>query len=402
MIKELYQIRTKELTLNVTDGEVDSVRKKNLTKSGCRVYENGCIGIAGTLGEPTQETWTKAEEALQMEIPYPYEPSKNHCEHRRSGSWIPDSEFIAKAERILKVLKEEFPEFILSNKIIAQEETISLKNDAGLDLSEKKTITQVMLIVKEETSANVFDSFIGYVGRELDEEAILTRARMHMRAHLNPIPMPTQRVPVIFDADALTGILGDYLHAQKLKKNASLLSGKEGQKVFSEKLTLSVDRHENEYAVFFDAEGTVLPNDRLTLIDKGVLVRGIADKLCADEFGMELTACARGGYDDVPSLDVDPGALRFEAAGTLKEILNGRDAIYLCMADGGDITPAGDYATPVQTAYLYRDGELVGKLPEFNIRGNIFELLGEDYLGTSSDGPLDSFKMTALYCHIDG
>lgn len=402
MIKELYQIKTKELTLNVTDGEVDSVRKKNLTKSGCRVYENGCIGIAGTLGEPTQETWTKAEEALQMEIPYPYEPSKNHCEHRRSGSWIPDSEFIAKVERILKVLKEEFPEFILSNKIIAQEETISLKNDLGLDLSDKRYIVQLVLIVKHEASANVYDSAIAYYGREPDEKEILDRGRAILRAHLNPIPMPTQRVPVIFTADTLAGILGDYLYAQKLKKNASLLSGKEGQKVFSDKLTLSVDLHENEYAIFFDAEGTVLPDDRLTLIDRGVVVRGIADKLCADEFGMELTACAQGGYDDVPSLEVNPFSLTIEPAGTLKEILNGRDAIYLCMADGGDITPAGDYATPVQTAYLYRDGELVGKLPEFNIRGNIFEMLGEDYLGTSSDGPLDSFKMTALYCHIDG
>ena len=53
-------------------------------------------------------------------------------------------------------------------------------------------------------------------------------------------------------------------------------------------------------------------------------------------------------------------------------------------------------------AYLYRDGELIGKLPEFNIRGNIFKMLGEDYVGSSSDRPLDGFKMTVLYCQIDG
>ena len=96
-----------------------------------------------------------------------------------------------------------------------------------------------------------------------------------------------------------------------------------------------------------------------------------------------------------------PFTLDVESAGTLKEILNGRDAIWLCMASGGDITPAGDYATPVQTAYLYRDGKLVGKLPEFNVRGNIFDMLGKDYLGTSSDKPFDMQKLTALYCTVE-
>ena len=67
MVKELYQIKTRELALNITNGQVDSVRKKNITKSGCRVYENGCIGVSGVLGEPTEENWKKAENALQMQ-----------------------------------------------------------------------------------------------------------------------------------------------------------------------------------------------------------------------------------------------------------------------------------------------------------------------------------------------
>ena len=56
MIRELYQQITHEVCLNVTVGKVDSVRKKNITKSGCRVYEDGCIGVAGCLGQPTEET----------------------------------------------------------------------------------------------------------------------------------------------------------------------------------------------------------------------------------------------------------------------------------------------------------------------------------------------------------
>ena len=77
MIKELYRIETEETSLNVTQGHVDSVRRKHIVKSGCRVYENGCMGIAGTLGEATQATWDQAEANLARQVPYPYAPEQN-------------------------------------------------------------------------------------------------------------------------------------------------------------------------------------------------------------------------------------------------------------------------------------------------------------------------------------
>lgn len=400
MVKELYQIKTKELTLNITNGEIDSVRKKNLTKSGCRVYDNGCIGIEGVLGEPTQETWEKAERALALNIPYLYEPTKNLVKSRTLGAFVDEKEFISKAELLLKTLKTEFPEFVFSNKIEAGEETTILKNDAGLDLCDTQCYVSVGIIVKEESSPNVFDSVIEWIGREFDYDKILETARNLLRAHLNPVELPKEKIPVLFGSYTVSSILGDYLHAQKLKKGASLLSGKEGTKVFSDKLTLSVSRGEESYVPFFDAEGTIVPNERFALIENGVLLRGVADKLCAEEFGMELSSSAYGGYDDVPMLAVHPFTLDLKAAGTVKEILDGKDAILICMASGGDITPAGDYATPVQTAYLCRDGKLVGRVPEFNARGNIFDMLGKNYLGTSSDKPFEQ-KLTALYCTVE-
>ena len=64
MIKELYQQTVREVSLNVSAGRVESLRKKNVTKSGCRVYDNGYIGVAGCLGQPTADTWAAAERAL--------------------------------------------------------------------------------------------------------------------------------------------------------------------------------------------------------------------------------------------------------------------------------------------------------------------------------------------------
>ena len=74
MIKELYRFETTETSLNVTQSQIDSVRRKHIVKSGCRVYDGGCIGIAGTLGEATEETWRQAETHLARNVPYPYAP----------------------------------------------------------------------------------------------------------------------------------------------------------------------------------------------------------------------------------------------------------------------------------------------------------------------------------------
>lgn len=387
MVKELYQVITREISLNITNGEIDSVRKKNLTKSGCRVYDCGYIGVSGVLGEPTEETWQAAQRALDAKIPYPAAPGENLTRSRSLGVFPEEGELIARVEGVLSTLRREFPEFVLSNKINVREETLRLENDLGLKLEDRQCKTVVSIVVKEESSPNVFDSGIFWVGREFDAAQVLENSRQILRAHLNPIPMPEEALPVLLFEDGIVGKLGESLDIRKLRNGASLLSGKEGTKIFSERFSLQVNRDETCYEPFFDAEGVTLPADRLPLIDNGVLCRPLTDKLCAAEYGAELTGTAKGDYDDVPTLYADQGnpSLCVASTGTLEQILNGRDAICVNIASGGDVTPAGDYATPVQAAYLYHAGKLTARLPEFQFSGNLFQLLGEGYMGRSSD-----------------
>ena len=49
----LTQIR-RSVTLNVTGGKIDSFREQEETTGTVRVYENGCIGVAGCLGTPDE------------------------------------------------------------------------------------------------------------------------------------------------------------------------------------------------------------------------------------------------------------------------------------------------------------------------------------------------------------
>lgn len=75
--------------------------------------------------------------------------------------------------------------------------------------------------------------------------------------------------------------------------------------------------------------------------------------------------------------------------------------MYVVIASGGDMTPEGHYATPVQMAYLVEKGKLVGRLPELNISGNFFELLGKDYLGTVHGTPQLKSTLSAVTMDVN-
>ncbi len=55
MQKEFIIKTSRSVTLNVTGGKIDSFREKEETTGTVRVYENGCIGIAGCLGTPDEQ-----------------------------------------------------------------------------------------------------------------------------------------------------------------------------------------------------------------------------------------------------------------------------------------------------------------------------------------------------------
>ena len=47
-------------------------------------------------------------------------------------------------------------------------------------------------------------------------------------------------------------------------------------------------------------------------------------------------------------------------------------------------------------AYLMENGKLVGRLPELNIGGNFFDLLGKDFLGAVQDEPMHGDLLCAV------
>lgn len=386
MIRELYQEITHEVCLNVTVGKVDSVRKKSITKSGCRVYENGCIGVAGCLGQPTEETWAEAVRALDRKVASPG-PITGKTRHRdlREETMTPE-EFLAKVQELLDILGKEYPDFVLSNKVRMTEIEERISNDAGLDYSAADRGYELSIVVKQVGSPNVFDTGLFQQGRAFDFDRWLAEARQVLSAHRNLLKMPEGKEQLfLVGVSGFLGAVYQALNGQRYQAGASLFQGKLGEKLFDERVTISGDYTGGEslFTTFFDAEGVTVEGDKVNFIENGVFKALQTDRKYAALLGTESTACAGGAYDDAPSLI--SRHLWVEPTGALAELTAGRDAIVINTASGGDWTDEGNFATPVQCAYLYRDGALVGRLPEFHMTVTLDELFGKHFVGSSSD-----------------
>ena len=161
-------------------------------------------------------------------------------------------------------------------------------------------------------------------------------------------------------------------------------------------MTFEIDRNpETSYdCPFFDAEGQVAEDLRVPLIRNGVLENLLATKQTAAQYGLRAAGTAGAVYDGVPGVSI-PSIRVKPTAASLAELVPG-ESVLVVTASGGDTTPQGHFATPVQCAFLMEDGKPVGRLPELSVSGDFFDLLGKDWIGAVAGDP----QPNSLYCAV--
>ena len=403
MEKEFIKETHRSVTLNVTAGKIDSFRQLEKTTGTVRVYENGCVGVAGCLGEPNEKELTeKAKEALGFGIPYPCQmEGPLVLEDLREEEIIPIPAIIPTMQSFLDRLGEMCPNFALSNKISLTYDRSEYRNSAGRRLVSSSRECGVSLVVQNRGSGNLFDTFLGWSGDHFDPEELLAEFKREYDAFYIPADLEPGRYPVIASPSDLFGVCLRHFTGDLYASGASLLSGRFGQKAFSERLTLRDDRNPATAsgACFFDAEGCVAPDFRPVLVENGVLKGLLTTKKTAGQYGLPNLGTASAPYDGVPSLGIHDLYLD-PTAQSLRGLVPGK-AVLVIVASGGDVTPEGRFATPVQMAYLMENGRLVGRLPGLNVSGSFFDMFGRDYIGAERNDPLEGAMLCAVTMDVD-
>lgn len=404
MLKEKYSQHVKQTAINVVQTKIESIRRKDITKTGIRVYDNESIGIAGAIGKYDEEELTaKAKKGLELKLEYPYEPSKDKKAKIELEAELSDGEeFIKENEELLAEITKAQPEFNFSNKIRRTEVEVTLKNDANLDLAYNSSYLEYSLIFKHKDSANLFDGGVGYNGWKYNRKDFLKMTNEICGAFKNEITdFEEGKYPVVFDAGDPTYLNKFYeaLHGLMFGTGSSLFTGKIGQKLFNENFTLYTSKNPEDGVMgpFFDVEGIINKDYRYPLIEKGTLVSPYTNKKAAKLFDLPLTGCAGGEYDSVPDLGFPSFRLE-ESEKTMKEILGGKKGILVIIAAGGDFTPDGSFASPVQLSFLFDGENFIGRLPQLNISSHLYEMFGDSFMGVSKDSltPLSKMNTAAM------
>ena len=386
-MKEIITEYSKETHLTILSNEIKSVFTKNTARTACRIYKDGKIGIAGCIGETDiNELYNKAEQKLEYQIDYPVEPTKNIESHININRCkITSNEFYSKIENILKELSRLHPDYIVNNKVYLYQSDYSMKNELGMDLSYSDRCIISGLSMKEKKSSEDNNVYFFTFLRELETERIIKAITELMTAHSNLLTLPKEPLPLVLEDNLVTQIFNKELRADILGTSSSLFQHQLGKEIFSKNFSLIINNNPLEtFGRNFDMEGVITPENLSCLIKEGVIIRPYSDKRTSKLYGYENTGCGCGDYDSVPTLgkanlEIQPGEK------TIKELLNGQMGIIIFIAGGGDFTPDGNFATPVQLSYLTDGEKLLGRLPKFAIKGSVDDIFGKNYIGMSKN-----------------
>ena len=376
-------------SVNISGGKVDSLRITEDVKTVIRVYEDGKIGIAGRIGEGDDSALLEEAKAkLSENIAYPCNLTENgKREVNKVKKIIPAKDYVKTIKKLIARLNKSYPDFVFSNKINMGEDEIVYENSKNTRYTFKGNEIGGALVIKDKASANIMDLSYGFVKNSYDEDKIVSDIGKLLSVYHKKVEMPEGELPVIVNAMEVLQYGAQHMIAELYVSGSSLLSGKLNEKIFNDKVSILTDRSAEDRAMpFFDAEGVVNKDDKFYFVKNGEF-KGLATyKRSAANFNLPLSGGGYAPFDEVPQTSF--AGFKMERTDKLKNLVKGK-AIYVFITSGGDMTPDGTVGLPVQLAYLYDNGKLVGRLPEFGVNGNLFDILGKDFIGVARDDVFD-------------
>ncbi|MEN2985254.1 MAG: TldD/PmbA family protein [Thermodesulfovibrionaceae bacterium] len=250
---------------------------------------------------------------------------------------------------------------------------IKIANSDGYFTEEKRTHTLFFVHVVAFDNGVIqtgYEAIGGLKGVEIFEEnspeEVSEKATKRALMMLKAKRIKGGRLPVVISSEAggtmIHEAIGHGLEADLVQEGLSVYSGKLGQKVASEAITVVDDPTlpNMRGSYIFDDEGT--PSQKTVLVDKGVLVNFLYDRYTAMKEGKNSTGNGRRqSYEHYP---IPRMSNTFIAPGnhSPEEIIRSVDkGLFVKKMGGGQVnTVTGEFVFEVQEGYMIEKG-LIGE-----------------------------------------
>ena len=266
--------------------------------------------------------------------------------------------------------------------IFAGESEMRLVNSYGLDLSNKHGVHGAYIQAVVNKGGEAEEYFEMREAVELDALSDLPEKSVNgALAKLGARGVASGKYDVVFSAKQVRALLSTYssvFSARNAQLGLSLLRGKVGETIASDKITLIDDpmREGCMAQTAFDGEGVA--TYKKTVIDGGVLNTLLYDIATAEKEGIASTGNGqRAGYAD--PVTISPYSFYISAGDkSFDEMIAPiADGIYITAMKGlhaGADAVTGDFSIDSE-GFRIRDGKVCEAIKSFTVAGNFFELL---------------------------
>jgi PmbA protein len=366
-----------------------------------RIIKNGKSGVSATnkmeKGEISRIV-REAEEVAEFgkeanfELPTPTKVTEPKLSDPEVEN-IKEAELLSAGEKIIDTILSCEPKMRINYLGFTKGSGIEVfLNSNGVKLVEKHSSQGIDLEFGRIKKGDFFQLFIGQESRrkDIDYMKLVEKLLEKARWGRSITKIRGGKYPVIFSPEAtseLFGYIATSANGRFVNEKSSKFVGKLGEKIFDEKLTIyedpTCDWGIDSYAL--DDEGVA--GTRKALIDRGVVANFYYDLAQ----GAKAKTQSTGNASRRPFAQADPTLSNIFVSGgerkfseLLKEIKEGL-IVYQLLGAGQNNPFNGDFQLGINLGYKVEKGEIVGRVKNVAMAGNVFELLRDNLLWLSEE-----------------
>ncbi|MGB9681809.1 MAG: TldD/PmbA family protein [bacterium] len=282
-------------------------------------------------------------------------------------------------ERVLNV----YPDVLCSLEFKKDTGETIIRNTEGIDCKRKRSILTVGMSVNRIKGTDMLEIYEEIGVKELsklDTDKVTSKVIETLDASKEITKVSRTRIPVIFTPKAVYVLLlpiVSSLNGKIVVMGASPLRDKIGEKTFDEQFSLIEDPSNRDglATTSFDDEG--VPTSPISLVENGVVSGFYFDLHTASLMGKDGNGHGfRSGLGQ-PSPGLTNLIILAGDKG-IKEIISSLDEVLIIdqmMGVGQGNVLSGEFSVNVHLGYLYRKGELVGRVKDTMVAGNAYSAL---------------------------
>jgi PmbA protein len=413
---EVFQLSSQQTSVHFEANRLKQVQTKESTTVALRIIKEGKVGFAAASGLDNGETLLDmAVETSQFGLPakIQFPASKDYPQVTVFDPKVRElraEKMIELGEELIAKVRQHASDILCDVEASKGTSSIHIINSQGGEASYDKSFfviglegiliqdTDMLFVGDEEISCHLpgeIDVLAGRVIRQLE----LAKSKATVSTKLLPVIFTPHGV-----ASTLLAPIALAFNGKTVLEGVSPFKNKLGEQVFDERISLWDDATV-AYGVGSrpcDDEG--VPSQCVSLIGSGVVSNFLYDLQTAALAGTESTGNgerAGGGGQIKPaisSLIIDEGATSF--ATMVRDMKEGLVVEHIIGGGQGDVL-SGDFSGNVLLGYKVENGEIVGRVKDTMVSGNVYQVLKELIgIGDEARWVNGVLRSPCLYCPL--